>query len=107
MAGLQAMLADDVAAYSDGGGKRPAGLRPIHGLTDVMKLQAGLARFYARGESMVTRYGFVNGLPGFVTREADGILQTTALLIEDGRIRAIYVTRNPDKLGHLSDGQVH
>lgn len=107
MAGLQTMLADDVASYSDGGGKRPAGLRPIRGLADVMKLQAGLARFYTRGESAVTRYGFVNGLPGFVTREADGILQTTALLIEDGRIRAIYVMRNPDKLGHLSDGMVH
>jgi RNA polymerase sigma-70 factor (ECF subfamily) len=107
MAGLQAMLADDIAVYSDGGGKRPAGLRPIHGLVDVMKLHGSLARFYARGESTVTRYGFVNGLPGFITREADGILQTTALLIEDGRIRAIYVMRNPDKLGHLSDGMAH
>jgi RNA polymerase sigma-70 factor (ECF subfamily) len=29
-------------------------------------------------------------------------LQTTALLIEDGRVRAIYVMRNPDKLGHLT-----
>ncbi|MCE3289766.1 MAG: hypothetical protein K0R83_1778, partial [Caulobacter sp.] len=27
-----------------------------------------------------------------------GTLQTTALEIEDGRIVAIYITRNPDKL---------
>jgi len=52
-------------------------------------------------------YGFVNGLPGFVTREADGILQTTALLIEEGQVRAVYVMRNPDKLGHLGEGGLH
>jgi RNA polymerase sigma-70 factor, ECF subfamily len=28
-------------------------------------------------------------------------LQTTALEIEDGKIVAIYVVRNPDKLRHL------
>jgi RNA polymerase sigma-70 factor (ECF subfamily) len=43
----------------------------------------------------------VNGLPGFLTREADGMLQTTALLIEDDRVKAIYVMRNPDKLCHV------
>jgi RNA polymerase sigma-70 factor (ECF subfamily) len=100
--GLQAMLAQDVAVYSDGGGKRPAGLRPIRGLDDVLKLHGSLARFWTRDGSDVVGYGFVNGLPGFVTREADGMLQTTALLIEEGAIRAIYVMRNPDKLGHLS-----
>ena len=38
--------------------------------------------------------------------EADGLLQTTALQIEDGRITAIYVVRNPDKLAHL-EGAAH
>jgi RNA polymerase sigma-70 factor (ECF subfamily) len=47
------------------------------------------------------RYGLINGLPGFVTIEKDETLQTTALEIEDGRIVAIYVTRNPDKLRHV------
>jgi len=107
MNGLQAMLAQDVSVHSDGGGKRPAGYRPIHGIGDVMKLHASLLRFFAGGQSALVSYGFVNGLPGFVTREADGILQTTALLIEEGRIRAIYIVRNPDKLGRLGEGRVH
>jgi RNA polymerase sigma-70 factor, ECF subfamily len=47
------------------------------------------------------RYGFVNGLPGFVTME--DTLQTTALEIAHGRIVAIYVMRNPDKLRHVGD----
>ena len=51
--------------------------------------------------SKLVHVGLINGLPGFVTREADGELQTTALEIEDGRIAAIYVVRNPDKLRHL------
>jgi RNA polymerase sigma-70 factor (ECF subfamily) len=71
-----------------------------------MKLQASLARFFAKGQSELVSYGFVNGLPGFVTREADGLLQTTALLIEGGQIHAIYVVRNPDKLGHLGEGRL-
>lgn len=102
MAGLRTLLADDVAVHSDGGGKVPAGLRPILGIDDVMKLQASLARFFAKDMSRVVRYGFVNGLPGFVTMEAGGVMQTTALAIEDGRIVGIYVTRNPDKLRHLA-----
>ena len=104
---LQAMLAQDVAVYSDGGGKRPAGIKPIRGIVNVMKLQRSLARFYAGGPSVIVGYGFVNGLPGFITREADGILQTTALLVEDGRILAMYVMRNPDKLTHLENARTH
>jgi hypothetical protein len=42
-----------------------------------------------------------NGLPGFITLEADGVFQTTALEIEGGKVAAIYVMRNPDKLRHL------
>jgi len=38
---------------------------------------------------LTSRAGFINGLPSFITLEADGQLQTTALDIEDGRIVAI------------------
>ena len=107
MGGLQALLAQDVSFHSDGGGKRPAGYLPIHGAENVIKLHASLLRFFANGQSRLVSYGFINGLPGFVTREADGILQTTALLIEEGQVRAVYVMRNPDKLGHLGEGGLH
>ncbi|HET8613356.1 MAG TPA: sigma-70 family RNA polymerase sigma factor [Sphingomonas sp.] len=107
IAGLGAMLAEDVRFYADGGGVRPAAGRVLSGQYDVLRAHATIARMLAAHPSEIVRYGFINGLPGFVTREADGILQTTALLIEDGRIRAIYVMRNPDKLRHLGDGTVH
>jgi RNA polymerase sigma-70 factor (ECF subfamily) len=101
---LQSMLAADVTVHSDGGGKRPAAMAPIVGYDAVVQLHAGLARFFETAMSQIVKYGFINGLPGFVTLEADGELQTTALEIEDGKIVAIYVTRNPDKLRHLNAG---
>lgn len=99
---ISGMLAEDVAFWADGGGKRPAAFRPIFGLDEVMLLHGGLARQFAERPSRLVRTGFINGLPGFVTLEDDGFLQTTALQIEAGRITAIYIMRNPDKLGHLA-----
>ena len=60
-----------------------------------------------RQPSRLIRYAVIDGLPGFVTIEAGGVLQTTALHIEDRRIVVIYVTRNPDKLRHLPENGVH
>jgi RNA polymerase sigma-70 factor (ECF subfamily) len=101
MKALGAMLAADVSVHADGGGKRPAAIKPIVGFDAVMKVHAYLADLFRKNGSKLVRAGFINGLPGFVTLEADGELQTTALEIEDGKIAAIYVVRNPDKLKHL------
>jgi RNA polymerase sigma-70 factor, ECF subfamily len=101
MAALGAMLAADVSLHADGGGKRSAAQRPIFGFTRVMKVHEALAELFRRHGSNLVHAGFISGLPGFVTREADGELQTTALDVEDGRVVAIYVMRNPDKLRHL------
>ncbi|WP_105439549.1 sigma-70 family RNA polymerase sigma factor [Neorhizobium sp. T25_13] len=101
MTALGAMLAADVSVHADGGGKRPAATEPVLGFEAVMKVHAYLADQFQKNGSTLVRAGFVNGLPGFVTMEADGELQTTALDIEDGKITAIYIVRNPDKLRHL------
>jgi RNA polymerase sigma-70 factor, ECF subfamily len=101
MKALGAMLAADVSAHADGGGKRPAAMKPIVGFAAVMKFYEGLAALFRKHGSTLVRTGYVNGLPGFITREADGELQTTALDVEDDKIAAIYVVRNPDKLRHL------
>ncbi len=101
MKALGAMLAADVSSHADGGGKRPAAMQPILGFDAVMKVFATLAGLFREHRSQLVRVGFINGLPGFVTLEADGELQATALDIEDGKVTAIYVVRNPDKLRHL------
>ncbi|MBB2972874.1 sigma-70 family RNA polymerase sigma factor [Mesorhizobium sp. RMAD-H1] len=98
---LGAMLATDVSVHADGGGKRSAATGPVTGFDAVMKLHESLAALFRKNGSTLVRAGLINGLPGFITLEADGELQTTALEIEDGKITAIYVVRNPDKLRHL------
>jgi RNA polymerase sigma-70 factor, ECF subfamily len=98
---LRSLLAADVTAYADGGGRISASPRPIVGFDKVVRHQAALARLFAKKMSRMLRFGFINGLPGFVTIEEDDTLQTTALEIAEGKIVAIYVVRNPDKLRHL------
>lgn len=101
MSALGALLAADVGMWSDGGGKRPAAMEPVLGYDIVMKLHRSLAVLFGKYGSTLVHTGMINGLPGFVTREADGELQTTALEIADGKVTAIYVMRNPDKLRHM------
>lgn len=103
---LRSLLAEDVVAYADGGGKVPASSQPLVGLHMVLERHAALARDFTVTPSRLIRYGVISGLPGFITVEADGILQTTALQIEDGKIVGVYVTRNPDKLRHLISEEV-
>jgi RNA polymerase sigma-70 factor (ECF subfamily) len=104
---LRSLLAADVTAYADGGGKAPAAIQPSVGVDNVMQFQGALASIFAKSMSRLVRYGLINGLPGFVTIEQDDTLQTTALQIEDGKIVAIYVMRNPDKLRHLGGHAIH
>ena len=101
MKALGAMLAADVSVHADGGGKRSAATQPVFGFEAVIKLHENLAARFRTDGSKLVHAGFVNGLPGFITLEADGELQTTALEIRDEKIVAIYVVRNPDKLRHL------
>jgi RNA polymerase sigma-70 factor, ECF subfamily len=100
-AALQQILAEDVVLYSDGGGKRAAALKPIYGADKVMRFFAGILRKNEAFASAQTRPAVVNGLAGFVVREDDGAIDTLAFAHRDGRITAIYATRNPDKLQHV------
>jgi RNA polymerase sigma-70 factor (ECF subfamily) len=100
---LRALLTADVTLYADGGGKVPARKAPAAGLADVIRMFATFASVYAVSRSRLVRYGFINGLPGFITIERGDILQTTALEIAHGCVVAIYVMRNPDKLRHMAD----
>jgi len=99
---LRTLLAEDVIAYTDGGGITRAALNPLAGFRRVSGFFAGVARKANFACPPLLYRGLINGLPGFVTLEPGEVLQTTALEIEDGRITAIYVVRNPEKLGHLA-----
>lgn len=103
MRALRTLLAEDIVVYADGGGKVPASIVPAVGLDAALRLFGALARYFAHSPSRLIRHGTIDGLPGFITREAGGIVQTTALQTAEDRILAIYVTRNPQKLKHLRE----
>ena len=98
--GLRDLLADSAVFHSDGGGRRAAALRIIAGADRIVRFFAGVARkAHAAGRTIAwSRIVRINGLPGYVSIGPDGVLQTTALQVEDGAITAVYVVRNPDKL---------
>ncbi|WP_421932192.1 sigma-70 family RNA polymerase sigma factor [Phenylobacterium sp.] len=102
VAGLRDILADTVVLQSDGGGKAYAFLRPIIGLEKVVRMFAGIRKKFAATPSVFVEWAWIDGLPGFISYERDGALQTTALEIEDGRVAAVYIIRNPDKLSRAA-----
>jgi RNA polymerase sigma-70 factor (ECF subfamily) len=98
---LMKLLAEDAVLYTDGGGKRVAALNPIYGAEKILRFIAGIARKNSALPGIQLRAAIVNGLPGFVLREADGPIETVAFDHRDGGITAIYVVRNPEKLRHV------
>jgi RNA polymerase sigma-70 factor (ECF subfamily) len=101
MTGLLALLAPSAVLKADGGGKRPAALRPIVGAERIARFFARLARAPGGVQPLAVQRRVINGLPGYVTIEPDGLPQTTAFETNGGRIAAVYVVRNPDKLRSL------
>jgi RNA polymerase sigma factor (sigma-70 family) len=102
IAGLRALLAQNVVVKSDGGGKVHAFLNPIVGLQAVLRLYEGLTRKLGVKDGGFYKPVRIDGLPGYVSYERDNVFQTTAFEIEDGKIATVYITRNPDKLQHVA-----
>lgn len=100
LAALRGLLAENVVIQADGGGKVLAFRNPIRGLAKALRLFAGLRRKFAPDPAGWMQPQWIDGLPGYVSLE-HGIVQTTAFAIEEGRIAAIYITRNPDKLARV------
>jgi RNA polymerase sigma-70 factor (ECF subfamily) len=95
------ILAQDAVMVSDGGGKRMASLRIMVGPEDIASLFRGVAARHGQREVKAVSLACINGYPGVVLQYDDGP-QTIALEPgPDGRIAAIYIVRNPEKLEHV------
>ncbi|WP_317617523.1 sigma-70 family RNA polymerase sigma factor family protein [Sphingomonas daechungensis] len=97
---LSGILADEVAVFSDGGGKVLAFRNVVRGMDRVIRLFEGLARKAAYRPRLLCNV-MIDGLPGFVSIDRGEVLQTTALEVRGGKITALYIVRNPDKLRHV------
>lgn len=99
--GLLATLAPDVVVLSDGGGVVHAALRPVVGPEKVGRLLGNLVRrIYASGDVQMAQME-INGTVGFVMFGSGRWAATTVDVGADGRVTAINMWLNPDKLERL------
>lgn len=100
--GLIGLLAADVVAYADGGGKAAAFPKPVHGRDKVARLLQGRV---AQGQSLGVvgmRFTEINGQPGALFHDADGVtVAAVSLDIADDQVQTLHAVSNPDKLSHL------
>ncbi|MGW6128451.1 RNA polymerase sigma-70 factor [Cellulomonas sp. NPDC055163] len=99
---LLAVLAPDVVAVADGGGRvRGAARRPIVGAERLARyLVGGMAK--AEG-TLVATVARVNGEAG-LRMELDGhLVAVVAFTVADGRVTHVWSVANPDKLGWLGE----
>jgi RNA polymerase sigma-70 factor (ECF subfamily) len=100
---LEQLLAEDVVAWADGGGKAPAVRRPLVGRDEVLRY---LVRLSGYAQRIRMTPDVVNGEPALVLY-LDGHLSGVTVPEFDGdRIVAIRTITNPDKLRFLAQQRV-
>jgi RNA polymerase sigma-70 factor (ECF subfamily) len=94
--GLVALLADDVAVYTDGGGKAKAARRPIIGGMRAARYLIGITA--EAGPGLEGRITSINGGPGVVIERSGEVLAVMDLEILQTRVHAVRIVVNPEKL---------
>ena len=98
--GLMSLLAEDVTAWIDGGGKvQVAGRQPVQGRDNVVR---GIIKHLSRvPEGMTVEVIEANGLAALLVRAKGQVTSLVTLEVEGNLIRAVRTVVNPDKLAHL------
>jgi len=98
---ITALLIEDAVAVADHGGKAQASRNTVHGAESVAKLLNGLALKGDRFPGVAYEVRRLSGGPALLGLH-DGVVVTVALFeVQDGKVAAVHVVRNPDKLRHL------
>jgi RNA polymerase sigma-70 factor (ECF subfamily) len=98
--GLMSLLAPDVRLVGDSGGKAKAPLRVLETADHVGRFIVGAAR---KGvEDLSWRFLEINGGLAALALSGDKPDAVFQLDVLDGRVQAVYIIRNPDKLRSLA-----
>jgi len=98
--GLVTLLDPDVEWRADGGGKVTATRQTGHGAGEVARWLLGIHCGTRRPWS---GWPPSTAGPGLVVRDGGGVLTVVSFTIDRGRITALDVIRNPDKLAALRE----
>jgi RNA polymerase sigma-70 factor (TIGR02957 family) len=108
--GLMTVLAPDVTLLTDGGGKTRAALRPIVGAAKAARFLAAIAGrrpYMGVGLSDMTLVAAeINGSPGTLIMLDGRAIAALTLTVSAGRITAIQLLANPDKLAAVAAGRI-
>jgi RNA polymerase sigma-70 factor (ECF subfamily) len=100
--GLIGLLAADVVAYADGGGKATAFPRPVFGRDRVSRLLMGAREGAAKLRVTSFRLAEVNGQPGALFFDPEGrVVLVISVDIADDFVQTVRAVSNPEKLRHL------
>jgi len=95
-ASMKALLSDEVQLVADGAGKVNSFHHVLHGAGRVAGVYWSLEHQFPG--QVVYRAATINREPGLL-RYVDGKLESAqSFVVDDGRIAAVFVMRNPDKL---------
>jgi RNA polymerase sigma-70 factor (TIGR02957 family) len=100
LAAVMELLAPDVVCWVDGGGKVAAARRPLVGADHVARWALGiLAKPAARDATLAVAQ--INGRPGLLATVGGQPAGALTLDLVDGRVAALRLVVNPDKLAGL------
>jgi len=106
--GLMTVLAPDVTLLTDGGGKARAALRPIVGARKAARFLAAISTRPYMGmdiSDMTLAAAEINGSPGTMIMTGGRAIAALTLTVSGGRITAIQLLANPDKLTAITAGR--
>jgi RNA polymerase sigma-70 factor (ECF subfamily) len=100
MTTLTDLLSENVVLWADGGGKvKQAALRPIRGREAVARFSLGTRRFWP--ENTRVELEEINGQAALIIRTNSRVFSVLTIDVEQGRIQAIRIIANPDKLARV------
>jgi RNA polymerase sigma-70 factor (TIGR02957 family) len=105
---LMTVLAPDVTLLTDGGGKARAALRPITGDRKVARWLVGVVGRPFMGvpvSEMSVAAAEINGSPGTLITAGGRAIAALTLAVSGGRVTAIQLLANPDKLTAITAGR--
>jgi RNA polymerase sigma-70 factor (TIGR02957 family) len=105
---LLEVLAPDVTLITDGGGKAQAARRPIRGAANVARALSVFGSGAYQGfalTKMSVEQAEINGEPGALFVAGGRVIAAGTLTVVGGRVAAIQIVVNPEKLGAISAGR--
>jgi len=101
LAGLEALLAESVVSWADGGGEVGTARRPVEGRDRVLRYWLGLGGHPA-ARAIRLDVTEVNGAPAAVLSDADGVRAVVAVEVVEDRIVTVRLMASPTKLSYVA-----